>query len=124
VRRVLGPLQNSRGLTVAPKEYNGIRDKDGSLHVTVRDPDDGKQHLLPLRLDLASHSPTGFECGYEGSGPAQLALALLADALKDDALAVQLHQDFKSRVIAGFPRDKNWVISLASVLAFVKSQHQ
>ena len=33
-------------------------------------------HQLPLRLDLANHSPTGFSWGYGGSGPAQLALAL------------------------------------------------
>ena len=40
---------------------------------------------LPTRLDRRNHSPTGFEWGYNGSGPAQLALALLADATGDDA---------------------------------------
>ncbi len=37
--------------------------------------------LRPLgpRLDLANHSPDGFSWGYGGSGPAQLALAILAD---------------------------------------------
>ena len=38
--------------------------------------------------DLVNHSPDGTEWGYAGSGPAQLALALLAHALADDALAV------------------------------------
>ncbi|GAF79707.1 unnamed protein product, partial [marine sediment metagenome] len=38
---------------------------------------------LPPRLDLRNHSPMGFECGYLGSGPAQLALALLADVFDD-----------------------------------------
>lgn len=28
---------------------------------------------------VAVHSPTGFECGYSGSGPADLALSILAD---------------------------------------------
>lgn len=39
---------------------------------------------LPPRLDLFNHSPAGFEWGYGGSGPAQLALAILADALAND----------------------------------------
>ena len=32
---------------------------------------------LPLRLEVRNHSPTGFEWGYAGSGPSQLALAML-----------------------------------------------
>jgi hypothetical protein len=32
---------------------------------------------LPLFLDEVNHSPTGFEWGYWGSGPAQLAYAVL-----------------------------------------------
>jgi hypothetical protein len=54
---------------------------------------------IPLRLDLWNHSPTGFEFGYGGSGPAQLALAILADCCGDD-LAVTHHQAFKWAVIA------------------------
>ena len=57
------------------KTYEGRRGKDGTCFVTV----DGRN--LDLRLDLFNHSPTGFEWGYAGSGPAQLALALLADML-------------------------------------------
>lgn len=109
---------------MAVKEYVGTRDSDETLAVSVRDPDDDKLHPLPLRLDLWNHSPTGFECGYSGSGPAQLALAILADALKDDERASRLHQTFKAAVVAALPRDKNWVISLDSVLAFIKSQQQ
>jgi hypothetical protein len=59
---------------------------------------------LPLRLDLWNHSPTGFEFGYGGSGPAQLALAILADCCGDE-LAVTYHQPFKWAVIARFPAD-------------------
>jgi len=55
---------------------------------------------LDPRLDLWEHSPDGFEWGYGGSGPAQLALALLADHLGDDELAMALHQDFKLAVVA------------------------
>ena len=57
--------------------YEGRRTPAGPI-VTV----DG--HLLDPRLDLRNHSPTGFEWGYAGSGSAQLALALLADHMRDD----------------------------------------
>ena len=54
---------------------------------------------LPPRLDLWNHSPSGFEFGYGGSGPAQLALAILADCCGDEA-AVTHHQAFKWTVVA------------------------
>src|SRR6266487_2370107 len=61
---------------------------------------------LNPRLDLCNHSPTGFECGYSGSGPAQLALALLAEHLNNDEQAVALHQPFKRKVVAALsPRE-------------------
>jgi hypothetical protein len=59
---------------------------------------------LDPRLDLWNHSPTGFEWGYAGSGPAQLALALLADHLGDDKRALTLHQDFKWAVVTKLPQ--------------------
>ena len=55
---------------------------------------------LKKRLDLRSHSPAEFEWGYGGSGPAQLALALLADHLDNDEEALNLYQRFKWAVIA------------------------
>jgi hypothetical protein len=54
---------------------------------------------LPPRTDLYNHSPTGFEFGYAGSGPAQLALALLADCV-GESLALEFYQEFKWAVIA------------------------
>lgn len=62
---------------------------------------------LNPRLDLRNHSPTGFAWGYNGSGPAQLALALLADHLDypDNAdRIVALYQQFKFRWICGRQR--------------------
>lgn len=66
---------------------------------------------LNPRLDLFNHSPTGFEWGYCGSGPAQLALALLADHLGDDEEALNLYQRFKWAVIAELPRRKSWTMT-------------
>ena len=74
---------------------------------------------LPMRLDLYNHSPTGFEWGYGGSGPAQLALAILADVLEDDDRAVQLHQQFKWRAIASIHRKERWYLSRSKVLEIV-----
>ena len=65
---------------------------------------------LNPRLDLWNHSPTGFEWGYGGSGPAQLALALLADHFADDAQALHLHQEFKFRVVAHLPH-RGWTLT-------------
>jgi hypothetical protein len=70
---------------------------------------------LRKRLDLFNHSPTGFECGYGGSGPAQLALAILAECLGDDERAVRLHQRYKFRVVGALPRDQHWQLSEADV---------
>jgi hypothetical protein len=85
------------------KTYKGLR--GGHLvQVTV----DGRP--LSPRQDLWNHSPTGFEWGYGGSGPAQLALAILADLLEDDEAAIELHQDFKSVVISSLPQP-GWTLT-------------
>ena len=65
---------------------------------------------LDPRLDLRSHSPAEFEWGYGGSGPAQLALAILADHLADDRQALDLYQRFKWTVIAELPRH-SWTLT-------------
>jgi len=65
---------------------------------------------LDLRLDLRNHSPTGFDWGYGGSGPAQLALAILADHLADSDQALDLYQRFKWAVVAEFPR-QGWILT-------------
>ena len=57
---------------------------------------------LPLRLDLRNHSPSGFEFGYGGSGPAQLALAILADCC-GDRVALDCYQRFKWSVVVHIP---------------------
>lgn len=79
---------------------------DGEASVwkkSVRDGEEIARRELPPRNDLRNHSPTGFEWGYGGSGPAQLALALLADALQDDEAALSLYQAFKWEVVVSLP---------------------
>ncbi len=63
------------------KTYKGERLKEGcEVYVT----EEGKRYPLPMHLEIRNHSPSGFEWGYGGSGPAQLALALLADHIGPD----------------------------------------
>lgn len=63
------------------------------------------------RLDPAAsqkvwnHSPDGFAWSYGGSGPAQLALAILLAAGAKNQLAVALHQRFKAEFLVNLPRD-------------------
>jgi hypothetical protein len=88
--------------------YRGVRTRDG---LEVFRNHDGEWSPLPWRLDLENHSPTGLECGYGGSGPAQLALAMLADLLGNDNRAIKLHQDFKWALISKLPRDDDWELT-------------
>ena len=89
------------------KAYQGDRIGHAVL-VTV----DGRP--LNSRTDLWNHSPSGFEWGYCGSGPAQLALAILADHLGNDQEALNLYQRFKWQVVAGFPF-RGWKLSSAEI---------
>ena len=50
------------------------------------------------------HSPAGFEIGYGGSGPADLALNILL-LYVDRKTAHRLHQDFKWKFIASMPEE-------------------
>jgi hypothetical protein len=97
-----GPFARWEESGMAYRWYEGMRGADDVARVVVWQGD----QPVPLlaRLDLRSHSPTGFEWGYGGSGPAQLALAILADATGDDELSLQLYQKFKRDVVARLGR--------------------
>ncbi|MFI4947470.1 MAG: DUF6166 domain-containing protein [Alphaproteobacteria bacterium] len=88
------------------KLYRGGRSLEGAV-VTV----DGKP--LDPRHDLKLLSATGFEWTYEGAEPAQLALALLADHLGDDAQALSLYEKFMREIIAEL--DNSWELSSADI---------
>jgi hypothetical protein len=75
------------------KIYEGGRSLAGAV-VTV----DGAP--LDPRFDIRRFSPTGFEWTYEGDGPRQLALALLANHLGDPVRALALTDWFMRDVVA------------------------
>lgn len=91
--------------------YIGRRTRDGETEVNV----DGR--ALPARLDLANHSPTGFNWGYGGSGPAQLALAILAYEYGDD-VAMDYYQDFKWAEVALWGQE--WAIGSSQIEAVME----
>ncbi len=97
--------------------YWGRRGPDGpSVH--IRCPEDPHfPYPLHARLDLANHSFTGFEWGYGGSGPAQLALALLARATSNDRLALNLYQAFKREIVASLDEEE-WTLAQAFILGW------
>lgn len=92
------------------KFYEGRR-TDETCAVTVNG------QTLHLRLDLRKHADQP-EWGYAGSGPAQLALALLADAVEDDEIALDYHQKFKRNVVAAFDRD-GWTLTQADIRSWI-----
>ena len=86
------------------RTYKAERDEDsqyiGQVKVTVNgialDPRPSQK--------IRNHSPDGFEFGYGGSGPAQLALAILFDVTKDRYVAMHHHQRFKWDFIRHAPQ--------------------
>ena len=91
----------------------------------------GRGGLLVLkdgtRLDplysqsVFNHSPDGFNWGYPGSGPAQLALALLLEETGRDR-AVQLHQGFKREVVAKLRWTVPWKMTSVEIRTWLSTQ--
>jgi uncharacterized protein DUF6166 len=113
-------------------KYVGIH-KDpstiGDLYEVVVEREGQKPYHLNPRLEIINHSPTGVCWGYCGSGPAQLALAILVDHFTDGdqrnyarpdydtpadpdiERALSLYQDFKFAVIARLPMDQGFELT-------------
>ena len=105
--------------------YHGERDPARPVGEEVRVTVDGD--TLAERQDLKNHSPAGFEFGYGGSGPAQLALAMLAHHA-DDATALREYGAFKREVVAELPGPADgaatWEVSSAEVEAFLAERSE
>ena len=78
-------------------------------------PDGESTELSPdPSLKLRDHSPDGFQWGYGGAGPAQLALALLLDVTTSPDMAQAYYQDFKFDVVAAWGEE--WEITSQEIL--------
>lgn len=93
------------------KVYEGGRSLAGAT-VTV----DGKP--LDPRFDVKTFAPAGFEWTYEGDGPMQLALALLADHLGDAQKALAQAEPFMRGFVANL--DNSWRITSADIEAALR----
>jgi hypothetical protein len=88
------------------KTYAGKRTIDG-LVVTV----DGRP--LGEHYDVKRFTKFGFERTYEGDSPQQLALAILADYLGDNARAIRLSEPFMKQIVADL--DNDWQLTGAQI---------
>ncbi len=116
------PAMNSQHAVI----YHGWRDEEGN-HVLAN-------HRTLIHVIY--HSPSGFAWGYGGSGPADLALSILAHYFKEKYLttayfkkfhsrpsqAWQYHQRFKWDFVAAWK--DNWKISTDEITTWLKKQNQ
>ena len=75
---------------------------------------------LPLEpsLEIADHSPDGFNWGYNGSGAAQLALGILYEVIGDAELARSYYPFFKADHVSRW--GERWEISESEVRRWLR----
>lgn len=80
--------------TYQPADYDQDQNEQCRLYV------DGKEVSLNESLKVRNHSPSGFNWGYGGSGPAQSALAICLHIFQNQYVAEALYQFFKDAFVA------------------------
>ncbi|MGI8711561.1 MAG: DUF6166 domain-containing protein [Acidimicrobiales bacterium] len=86
-------------------------DETGRGALWFRD-EGGQRREVP---HVVSHSPDGLAWGYEGSGPADTALSILADITQDQGVAERWHQEFKREVVARLSLNQPFELERGSV---------
>lgn len=74
----------------------------GGVSVVVTGGGTGVAYDLP---HLVRHSPDGFEWGYQGSGPADLARSIAGDVLDDSDPLPAVYLPVKRELVANIPRE-------------------
>lgn len=95
--------------------YSDARRGDGTGPAAVTVTVGGRTRPLRHRV---RHSPAGFSWGYGGSGPADLARAILWDHLGREP-APALYQRFKFAVVARFPIGGAWELTETEIAAWM-----
>lgn len=125
-------------MTPAPPEKKRYRVRRGVFGISCTVTRGDRSYQLPHCI---LHSPTGFEIGYLGSGPADLAASILADYLgvpkptmeanyrgdgdnTDARRAIHLHQLFKRDVIAKYELKQGEYFELSTVGGWIdRAEH-
>ena len=102
-------------VTTTKKIYFGDR-QAMSVYVAVSGPGGLTRQEL---VHVVRHSPTGFEWGYEGSGPLDLAYAILAD-FGSDRLAETAYRGFAATVVTRLPH-RGWSVTEVEVANYLAS---
>lgn len=69
---------------------------------------------------ICLHSPDGFNWGYNGSGPADLALSILCDYAP--AIALNNYLRFKRDIISAKPIDRQFILTGDEIVAWIKKE--
>ncbi|HNR71954.1 MAG TPA: DUF6166 domain-containing protein [Verrucomicrobiota bacterium] len=102
------------------KKYEGFRENGQPLVLVLNGT--GRRALAAgPSQQIIDHAPYGFEWGYGGSGPAQLALAILLDHTRNPTIASRHYQAFKREFIAPAP-DAGFTITADQVGAWLGSR--
>ena len=96
-----------------PGYYDGWKDDNATLPPIVWRPNG---EVLPLdpSLKIRNHSPDGFDWGYDGEAPLQLALAILYDHTKNKRRSLEYYEDFKDYYVARW-NNTGWGITPAEL---------
>jgi hypothetical protein len=108
--------RRNRNLPAIEAKYIGSRSVSGT--VVMVQTERGRELLRP-RFDLIRHHPVGFDWAHSGSGPGQLALALLAHASGDDEFALEHYQIFQHEIIARLPK-AGWELTSQQALQMLR----
>jgi hypothetical protein len=110
-----------------PYSYALVRHKGRAECIVTNEESHSKRLLEPWESQkVYNHSPDGFEFGYAGSGPAQLALAILLDYLSGDPIAgtkaAHHHQEFKRDFIEA--AREGTIITSEQIAAWLKDREK
>lgn len=101
IKRIASPAYNNTGqLTIGIDTCSGIKTNVQRL--------------------VYRHSPTGFNFGYGGSGPADLALNICRMFCKDDQFADSIYKEFKFKFCA--TGENELVIPVTAITEFIQSK--
>jgi hypothetical protein len=89
--------------------YRGAREPDGGVVVTA----DGRPLDPEPSMRVRRYTRGGFDWGFAGGGPAQLALAILLDVTGDPAAAERNRADFQRQFVVGW--GERWEVTARQV---------